>query len=167
MVAKKVLILFSLTSLVNLGTYEDFNEENPKKSIVEEDISITENNWNTRKWGSIYFLVRTVPVYVFYKILQFRYLKSNYSFDKYLIIKNYMNTLIKNYKYQSVNDDFIYFPNLIIGEGTFGVVVFGIKIENNIPVAVKVQKRAPKYKDLIKENTILNRLQNYINFPNL
>ena len=25
-------------------------------------------------------------------------LKSNYSFDKYLIIKNYMNTLIKNYK---------------------------------------------------------------------
>ena len=35
MVSKKVLILFFLTSVVNLGSYEDFNEENPKKSIVD------------------------------------------------------------------------------------------------------------------------------------
>ena len=48
MVAKKILILFSLTSVVNLGTYEDFNEENPKKSIVEEDISINKNNWKNQ-----------------------------------------------------------------------------------------------------------------------
>ena len=72
--------MFSLTSVVNLGTYEDFNEENPKKSIVEEDISITENNWNTRKWGSIYFLVRPVPLYVFCKIMDFKILKSTYFF---------------------------------------------------------------------------------------
>ena len=85
MVAKKVLILFSLTSVVNLGTYEDFNEENPKKSIVEEDISITENNWNTRKWGSIYFLVRPVPLYVFCKIMNFKNLKSTYSWYENLI----------------------------------------------------------------------------------
>ena len=80
MVAKKVLILFSLTSVVNLGTYEDFNEENPKNSIVEEDISINKNNWNTRKWGSIYFLVRPVPLYVFCKIMDFKILKSTYFF---------------------------------------------------------------------------------------
>ena len=86
MVTKKVLILFSLTSVVNLGTYEDFNEENPKKSIVEEDFSITENNWNTRKWGSIYFLVKSVPLYVYCKILQFRALKSNYSLSENLIV---------------------------------------------------------------------------------
>lgn len=85
MVAKKVLILFSLTSVVNLGTYEDFNEENPKKSIVEEDISITENNWNTRKWGSIYFLVKPVPLYVFCKIMNFKNLKSTYSWYENLI----------------------------------------------------------------------------------
>ena len=38
-------------------------------------------------------------------------LKSKYSFDKCLIIKNYLNSFIKNYRYQTVNDNFIYFPN--------------------------------------------------------
>ena len=85
MVAKKVLILFSLTSAVNLGTYEDFNEENPKKSIVEEDISINKNNWNTKKWGSIYFFVTPVPLYVFCKIGDFKQLKSTYSWYENLI----------------------------------------------------------------------------------
>ena len=77
--------MFFLTSVVNLGTYEDFNEENPKKSIVEEDFSITENNWNTRKWGDIYFLVKPVPVYVFFKIMNFKNLKSTYSWYENLI----------------------------------------------------------------------------------
>ena len=86
MVAKKVLILFFLTSVVNLGTYEDFNEENPKKSIVEEDISITKNNWNIRKWGSIYFLVGDVGGYVYFKILQFRALQFTYSLSEKLIV---------------------------------------------------------------------------------
>ena len=86
MVAKKVLILFFLTSVVNLGTYEDFNEENPQKSIVEEDISINKNNWNTRKWGSIYFLVKSIPFYVYYKICDFKQLKSNYSLSENLIV---------------------------------------------------------------------------------
>ena len=85
MVTKKVLILFSLTSVVNLGTYEDFNEENPKK-IVEEDISINKNNWNTRKWGSIYFLVKSVPLYVYFKILHFQNLKSTYPWYENLIV---------------------------------------------------------------------------------
>lgn len=86
MVTKKVLILFSLTSIVNLGTYEDFNEENPKKSIVEEDISITKNNWNIRKWGSIYFLVGDVGGYVYFKILQFRALEFTYPLSENLIV---------------------------------------------------------------------------------
>ena len=86
MVAKKILILFSLTSVVNLGTYEDFNEENPKKSIVEEDISINKNNWNTKKWGSIYFLVKPVPLYVFNKITDFKILKSTYSLSENLLV---------------------------------------------------------------------------------
>ena len=78
MVAKKVLILFSLTSVVNLATYEDFNEENPKNSIVEEDISINKNNWNTRKWGSFFsrqcggicllqdFAISSIRIYLFF-----------------------------------------------------------------------------------------------------
>ena len=40
----------------NLATDEDFNNENSSISTVEENILINKNNWNTRKWGSIYFL---------------------------------------------------------------------------------------------------------------
>jgi hypothetical protein len=40
----------------NLATEEDFNDENSSNSGVEKDILINKNNWNTRKWGSIYFL---------------------------------------------------------------------------------------------------------------
>ena len=40
----------------NLAADEDFNNENSLNSGVEEDILINKNNWNTRKWGDIYFL---------------------------------------------------------------------------------------------------------------
>ena len=40
----------------NLATEEDFNNENSSNSGVEEDILITKNDWNTRKWGNLYFL---------------------------------------------------------------------------------------------------------------
>ena len=40
----------------NLATEEDFNNENSSNSTVEGNILLNKNNWNTRKWGSIYFL---------------------------------------------------------------------------------------------------------------
>ena len=40
----------------NLATDEDFNNENSSNSGVEENVLINKNNWNTRKWGSIYLL---------------------------------------------------------------------------------------------------------------
>lgn len=123
MVAKKVLILFFLTSVVNLGTEEDFNEENPQKSIVEEDISINKNNWNTRKWGSIYFLVKPVPLYVFCKIMNFKNLKSTYSLSENLIVYILPFFISAGVKYQyffhknwgiSIN---LFFDNdIVIGE---------------------------------------------------
>ena len=40
----------------NLAADEDLNNENFSNSGVEENVLINKNNWNTRKWGSIYLL---------------------------------------------------------------------------------------------------------------
>ena len=55
-VKKLTFCILCFANAVNLATEEDFNDENSSISKVEEDISINKNNWNTRKWGSIYFL---------------------------------------------------------------------------------------------------------------
>ena len=46
-------ILCSMNA-ANLATDEDFNNENSSDSKVEENVN--KNDWNTRKWGNIYFL---------------------------------------------------------------------------------------------------------------
>ena len=48
-------ILCSMNA-ANLATEEDFNNENSSNSEVEENVLINKNNWNTRKWGNLYFL---------------------------------------------------------------------------------------------------------------
>ena len=40
----------------NLATEENFNNEKSSNFGVEENVLITKNDWNTRKWGNIYFL---------------------------------------------------------------------------------------------------------------
>lgn len=92
---------------------------------------------------------------------------SKYTFDNNLVIKNYMSSLMDKYKYLTINNNFIYFPSLQAGEGTFGLVVFGIKIDCNTPVAVKVQKRSSNFNDLRIEQSILNLTKNNLYFPKL
>ena len=55
-IKKLTLCILCLTNAANLATEEDFNDENSSNSEVEENILINKNNWNTRKWGSIYIL---------------------------------------------------------------------------------------------------------------
>ena len=44
-------------STPNLGSKEDFLDyKDLNNSRVEENVLTNKNNWNTRKWGSIYFL---------------------------------------------------------------------------------------------------------------
>ena len=85
-VKKLTFCILCLTNAANLATEEDFNDENSSNSGVEENVLTNKNNWNTRKWGSIYFLVGNVGEYVYYKILQFRALKSTYSLSENLIV---------------------------------------------------------------------------------
>ena len=53
---KLTFCILCFANIANLATEEDFNNENSSNSGVEENSLINKNNWNTRKWGDIYFL---------------------------------------------------------------------------------------------------------------
>ena len=55
-IKKLTFCILCFANAANLATDEDFNNENSLNSEVEENVLINKNNWNTRKWGSIYFL---------------------------------------------------------------------------------------------------------------
>ena len=55
-IKKLTFCVLCSVNAANLATNEDFNNEKTSNSGVEENVLITKNNWNTKKWGSIYFL---------------------------------------------------------------------------------------------------------------
>ena len=59
-VKKFVFCVLFFTNAINSA--EEDNSDNKKISIstVEEDSSITKNNWNTKKWGSIFLLFKPI-----------------------------------------------------------------------------------------------------------
>ena len=65
-------------------------------------------------------------------------------FDPSIIIKKILSDLTLKYKNSIINDKFIYFPELKIGEGCFGSVLFGINTESNLPIAKKIQNKNKK-----------------------
>ena len=56
MTLKKLFCILCFANAANLATEEDFNDETSSNSKVEENVLINKNSWNTREWGSIYFL---------------------------------------------------------------------------------------------------------------
>ena len=55
-IKKLTFCILCFANAVNLATEEDFNDEISSNSKVEENVLINKNNWNTRKWGNLYFL---------------------------------------------------------------------------------------------------------------
>ena len=55
-IKKLTFCILCSANAANLATDEDFNNENSSNSGVEENVLINKNNWNTRKWGNLYFL---------------------------------------------------------------------------------------------------------------
>ena len=55
-IKKLTFCILCSVNAANLATEEDFNNENSSNSGVEENVLINKNDWNTRKWGNIYFL---------------------------------------------------------------------------------------------------------------
>ena len=55
-IKKLTFCILCSASAANLATDEDLNDEKSSNSGVEENVLINKNNWNTSKWGDIYFL---------------------------------------------------------------------------------------------------------------
>ena len=55
-IKKLTFCILCSVNAANLATDEDFNNENSSDSGVEENVLINKNNWNTMKWGDLYFL---------------------------------------------------------------------------------------------------------------
>ena len=55
-IKKLTFCILCSVNAANLATDEDLNDEKSSNSGVEENILINKNNWNTRKWGNLYFL---------------------------------------------------------------------------------------------------------------
>ena len=55
-IKKLTFCILCSVNAANLAADEDLNNENFSNSGVEENVLINKNNWNTRKWGSIYLL---------------------------------------------------------------------------------------------------------------
>ena len=53
-IKKLTFCILCFANAANLATEEDFNNEKSSISTVEENVN--KNDWNTRKWGNIYFL---------------------------------------------------------------------------------------------------------------
>lgn len=82
----------------------------------------------------------------------------NTTFNLEKITDKYSNDLISTIRNNPIDNSFLYFPDFLIGEGTFGAVVFGINTKNNTPVAVKVQKSSSNHDYLENEYNILKSL---------
>jgi len=55
-IKKLTFCILCSVNAANLATDEDFNNEKSSNSGVEENVLINKNNWNTMKWGDLYFL---------------------------------------------------------------------------------------------------------------
>ena len=101
-IKKLTFCILCSVNAANLATDEDFNNENSSNSGVEENILITKNNWNTRKWGNLYFLFPHLSYFninnVFGESEQnsiFGYLKGNI----WGIFLNFLLSGVIEYKY--------------------------------------------------------------------
>ena len=62
-IKKLTFCILCSVNAANLATDEDFNNEKSSNSGVEENVLINKNDWNTRKWGNIYFLFPHLSVF--------------------------------------------------------------------------------------------------------
>ena len=86
------------------------------------------------------------------------------NFNPNFIISKIIDNLKEKNEFFEINNSFIYFK-YIIGEGSYGMVGFGIKLDDNTPIAVKIQKNTNKEDVLKIEYDILKKFPEYYPFP--
>ena len=98
-VKKFVFCVLFFTHAINLAEEDDSDNKKISISTVEEDSSITKNNWNTKKWGDLYFLFPHVSVFnIGEKILGKRSIFGNLQ-NEWGILFNFLLSGVIEYKY--------------------------------------------------------------------
>ena len=97
-VKKFVFCVLFFTNAIILAEEDDSDNKKFSISTVEEDSSINKNNWNTKKWGSIYFSIPHLSVsnswYKFEQISIFGTLENRWE-----ILFNFLLSGVIEYKY--------------------------------------------------------------------
>ena len=80
------------------------------------------------------------------------------SFDMNKIVKGFLPELMSSEKNNIIDENYVYFPNLFLGEGCYGAVVFGAKLDDYTSIGIKVQKKTNIKDELKIEYNILKIL---------
>lgn len=89
--------------------------------------------------------------------------KKNQYFDMNFIIANIIDDLKLKNNYEMIKNKYLYFTTFVIGEGSFGAVAFGVKLDDNTPIAAKIQLESNGKDFLKREKDILCSFPN--NYP--
>ena len=71
-----------------------------------------------------------------------------------------------NYDYNIINNKYIYFCDNLIGAGSYGEVLFGAKLDDNSPLAIKIQKDHLDKDTMENEMNVLSSFPKNLPFPN-
>ena len=93
-----VFCFLFFTNVINLAEEDILDNKNFSISTVEKNNLINKNNWNTRKWGNLYFLFPHVSLWNIKKS------EENFSIfgkinNKYGILLNFLFSGVIEYKY--------------------------------------------------------------------
>ena len=90
-------------------------------------------------------------------------LSLEFDLNKSLI--KFINEFKENNLFYNINDSYIFFNDYCIGEGSYGKVFFGLNIDLNQAVAVKILIDEENNDSLIIEKTVLNNIPSKAPLP--
>ena len=99
-IKKLTFCILCFANAANLATEEDFNNENSSNYGVEKDILINKNNWNTSKWGDLYFLFPHLSSFnIYLKIIDKGFSCKGEIVEGWKKILNFILSGVIEYKY--------------------------------------------------------------------
>ena len=99
-IKKLTFCILCYANAANLAADEDLNDKKTSISTVEENVLINKNDWNTRKWGSIYLLFPHLSLTnIFCKLFKKRLSCGGQLKRRWEKILNFIFSAVIEYKY--------------------------------------------------------------------
>ena len=99
-IKKLTFCVLCSVNAANLAADEDLNNENSSNFGVKENVLINKNNWNTMKWGDLYFLFPHLSSYnIYFKIIEECFSCKGKIEENYKRILNFIFSGVIEYKY--------------------------------------------------------------------